>query len=282
MSVKLIVSVILGPFPVSAVFLTSIATAAPGFSSVSLKSPSINKFSGEQPGQGVNSSSPEQAAAALNEQGVGQMLRGDTEKAIVTFEQGLALNTSKYNPTLHYNIAGAYLKQGEIQRAVEHARKAVALKPNELSLLHRQGEAELAAKNYADAARLFAKIAAYNPEFNESVLYLATAYAMQGNWPEAEKTFRRAREIYPTHRSVDLNFANVLIVQNNFEEALNVLEKVVKNYPSADAYYALGVAAQGVGDNKKAKVAYQIARSLGAKSLDLEARISDVDRQLGQ
>ena len=61
-----------------------------------------------------------------------------------------------------------------------------------------------------------------------------------------------------------------------------MLEKVVKNYPSADAYYALGVAAQGVGDNKKAKVAYQIARSLGAKSLDLEARISDVDRQLGQ
>ncbi len=226
----------------------------------------------------VESLTPEQSAKKLNELGVDLVLKSKTEDGIQAFKKGI--ETDSTNPTLRYNLAGVYLSLGDIDSAKAQALKCVELKPNELSFLHRLGEIQFAAKNFTEAAKSFEKIATLNPEFNEVIFHLGTVYAMQQKWPEAEGALRRARDIYPSNSSIDTNLANVLIMTKKFSEASKILEKVSIKEPSAEVNLALGIAYEAAGDEDKALLAYQVAKSLGSKDSHLDARIEAANKKI--
>lgn len=221
---------------------------------------------------------PELAAKRLNEQGVDLVLKSLPEEGIKAFRKGIELDPQ--NSTLRYNLAGVYLSRGDAAGALVEATKSVALKPKDLSFLHRLGEVYFATKNFTEAARLFEEIANINPEFNEVIFHLGTVYAMQQKWSEAENALRRAREIYPSHSSIQTNLANVLIMTRKFSEAATILEKVSHQEPSAEVNLALGIAYEGAGDNEKAILAYQVAKSLGSTDPQIDNRIVEVKRKI--
>jgi Flp pilus assembly protein TadD len=221
---------------------------------------------------------PEIQAKKLNENGVDLVLKSMPDEGIEAFKKGIELDPA--NSTLRYNLAGVYLSRGNVSSALVESNKSVELKPEDLSFLHRLGEVHFAAKNYEEAAKLFEKIASLNPEFNEVVFHLGTVYAMQQKWDEAENSLRRAREIYPSHSSIDTNLANVLIMTHKFSEAAGLLEKVSLKEPSAKVNLALGIAYEAAGNDKKALLAYQVAKSLGSTDSQLDDRIMVVQKKV--
>ena len=221
---------------------------------------------------------PELAAKRLNEIGVDLVLKSNSEEGVKAFRRGIELDP--LNSTLRYNLAGLYLSRGEIQSALQESIKSIELKPEDLSFLHRLGEINFADKNFSEAEKLFEKISSINPEFNEVIFHLGTVYAMQQKWSEAEHTLRRAREIYPSHSSVETNLANVLIMTRKFKEAALILEKLSHKEPSAEVNLALGIACEAAGENKKAVLAYKVAKSLGSKDEQIDSRISAVEKKI--
>ncbi len=240
---------------------------------------SLNRNSSLQNEQkSLETLSPELQAKKLNERGVDLVLKSMPEAGIEAFRKGVELDPQ--NSTLRYNLAGVYLSRGDAQAALAESIKSVELIPEDLSFLHRLGEIYFAMKNFPEAAKLFEKIAGLNPEFNEVVFHLGTVYAMQQKWPEAEIALRRAREIYPRHSSIDTNLANVLIMTRKFSEASTILERVSREEPTAEVNLALGIAYEAAGENNKAILAYQVAKSLGSTDPQIDSRISAVQAKI--
>jgi len=220
----------------------------------------------------------EERAYQLNETAVGLVLKGDKAGGEAALREAARIDPN--NPTVFYNLAGLYLNLGVIPKALEAVNRCVAIRPDDLSFLHRLGEIHFAAENFADAASVFELIAKQDPGFNEVLFHLGTVYAMQKRWEKAEEVLRRATELYPNQISVQTNLANVLIMRERFDEAVRLLEQIQQEQPSGEGALALGMAYDGAGQVDKAAAAYEVAKKLGAKDEHLEDRIADAKKRM--
>jgi len=215
---------------------------------------------------------PSQKALRLNEIGVELVLKGEKQKGEAALVEASKIDPK--NPTIYYNLAGLYLNQGNIPKALEAVNRCIALRPEDLSFVHRLGEIHFAAKNFADAAEVFESIVSKNPNFNEVLFHLGTVYAMQERWSDSEEVLKRALKNYPAHTSLETNLANVLIMQEKFQEAAELLTQAQKREPTAETALALGIAWEGADQKSRALASYQEAARLGSKDEELQKRIS--------
>jgi len=138
--------------------------------------------------------------------GLMQHMLGEIENAIRTYLQALAINPD--SPVANRDLAAAYLQSGKPGNAEAYARRATEL----------------------------------DPDSQESWSNLAACYSLQGKYEDAVDAYRQAAELGPLSDPVLLGLADAHIRLGNYARAVNTLDALLRNSPSATAYERLGYA----------------------------------------
>lgn len=143
------------------------------------------------------------------------------------------------------------LANGDMNSAVEHARRAAAARPNS-----HQSQAELAwalmkAGDYAEAKTAIEHALALAPEHWQYHCDLGEALEHLDDEQRAELSFRRAAELAPNESEPGDRLASLLLRQSRAKEAAVVLQRLVEQGDeSPGTQYRLGLAflSQGQAD----------------------------------
>lgn len=129
---------------------------------------------------------------------------GRTAEALDSYQRALAINPGYAE--VHWNIALLAMKQGRLQEAAASLRKAIDLRPD-----------------YVAAHRTLARV-----------------LSALGDASAAEAGLRRARAVEPGSVEILYELAQVLQSRGKYEEALELLTRVLERAPQWDAKLAFG------------------------------------------
>ena len=145
---------------------------------------------------------------------------GKGEEAIAAWETALAKNPKLFGAL--DGIASAYLDLDELDKAIEYADKAIALKPsfsgahfNKGIALIRKGDAEGAIKSFQTVVEL-------DPKDVDAMIELAAAQESAGRKDEARATVNKAFEVNPDDAYVRMVRADLMAVDGAKPEELAV------------------------------------------------------------
>jgi tetratricopeptide (TPR) repeat protein len=219
-----------------------------------------------------------------------------------------ALDCSSQNSVAHYNFAIVLTGRGQVEEAIAHYRKALALKPdyaeahNNLALtLAERGEVDLALAHYGKALeskpdyapahynlavvltsrrQLDLAIAHYRkavdirPDYAQAHNNLALLLAARGEMDLAIAHYQKALEVKPDYAEAHNNFGNVLAAQGQLDLAITHYQKALDVKPDyAEAHYNLGNALAGQGQTDLAIARYQ-------KALDIQPNYAQAHNNL--
>jgi tetratricopeptide (TPR) repeat protein len=170
------------------------------------------------------SGDPERVAAAYNNRGTVDSVRGDFDRAIVAFNEAIRLDPN--DPTAYYNRGNAYYHKGDYPRAIASYDETLRLDPEFASAYTNRGaahdalgDAALALADYTESLRL----RPVNP----------IAYYDRGNNYKAKRDYAHAIADYT--------------------------EAIRLDPSSAETYYNRGLASSDAGDEDRAILDYTAA-----------------------
>ena len=179
---------------------------------------------------------------------VGDVLlaRGETERAIASYHQALALNPQLFET--HLGLAAAKARQGKLAEATVSCRNAIALYPNhsgahhELGcLLERQGKLD-------EASTSFQRAIALDPNHCDAHCNLGNVLLHQGKLDDAFNSYQKVLTLNPNHIYAHNNLGALLERQGRLDEALASLQKALALNPNhSSAYNNLGRVLQKQG-----------------------------------
>ncbi|HEX3559934.1 MAG TPA: tetratricopeptide repeat protein [Pyrinomonadaceae bacterium] len=126
-------------------------------------------------------------------------------------------------------------KAGNVAAADFYKRTPAAQK------LYDRAEEALTAKRYPDAVSSLQQLVGADAQDYQAWTELGTAYLLQNNAADSEKSYLRAIEVRPAFALAYLDLARLRMAEKNYDGAMEVLSKaVVLQPPSADANLLLG------------------------------------------
>lgn len=199
-------------------YIAPAATAAKGTADPVKMAPLFRKF--------------EEATWALN--------GGREKEAIVTLDQ--LVKDDPANPIFRGSLARALRHEGQLERAIQLYREAVAIAPSDAeawynlaTALEEAGHAQEAGVAIREALRRDAR----RPEAHNA---LGIAYTNEGNLQSAESEFREALSIDPRNARAYNNLGNVMRAMNRFDDARAAYQHAITLAPRyADPLNGVGV-----------------------------------------
>ncbi|HEY6971989.1 MAG TPA: serine/threonine-protein kinase [Candidatus Angelobacter sp.] len=133
------------------------------------------------------------------------------------------------------NMAKTYTNLGQLERALEAARKAVELDSSNLNAAIMLGDVYVARKNYEKAIEIFLRLHSRSPDDLLSTCNLVIAYHGCRNQSEAMAWFRKAYALAEKTGSLARleNITLVLAEQGKLAEALNLCNRILEENPRA-------------------------------------------------
>jgi tetratricopeptide (TPR) repeat protein len=196
----------------------------------------------------------------------------DWNNDIVLYTRTLELSPDAY--IIANNLGTVYWHQGDRQKAEEVWRAALAQNPNRGDLLNNLGMVAARRKEYAQAIDLLQQAIKFKPDEADPHRNLGTVYRLMGMPGPAEVELRKALELSP----LDYRFLNDLgqlyAEEERLNEAAELFQTSVRNWPNALAYDFLGEIAI------KRNVPQEAERDFRA-ALDLDERDSNAHFGLG-
>jgi predicted TPR repeat methyltransferase len=209
------------------------------------------------------------------------LARGETERAITSYDQALALNPQLFEA--HLGLAAARARQGRLAEATISCRNAISLNPdhsnahNELGcLLERQGKLD-------EASTSFQRAIALDPNHVNAHNNLATLWARQGRLDEACASLQKVLALDPGHCDAHCNLGNVLLHQGKLDDAFNSYQKVLALNPNhVHALNNLGAMLERQGRLDEASASLRKAVSLNPNHSGAHNNLSRVLQKQGK
>ncbi|WP_424244711.1 tetratricopeptide (TPR) repeat protein [Elusimicrobium posterum] len=175
--------------------------------------------------------------------GIAYGWKGDIKTATQHFE---IADSMLQRADIKMNLSSSYSAQNRMEDALDFARQAVNLMPNE-PLYHHQlgvllesmGRDTLAEESFKKSIKLF-------PGYEDSMLALAATYEKRGQNEEALKYYKRAVNVKPGDFVARLRYANLLFATGNLKTAQDVTEKAFAITSSKGKGLALNLAYSSV------------------------------------
>jgi len=201
---------------------------------------------------------------AIHLLGVLQIQCGRNWEGIAQIEQAIALTAANPVAEFHSNIATGLRAVGQLDRAINHLKKVVTLKPTDAAMHQRAGLVLMEAGAYADAAAYFSNAIALKADFAEAHNNLGLALKQMGKYDDAIKAFRRALATQPQNAAAHYNLGVALKDIGAVADAAACFNKATALDPqNAAAQWNRTLAYLLCGDFEE-----------GWKTFDLYARIS--------
>ncbi|MEO8505488.1 MAG: tetratricopeptide repeat protein [Acidobacteriota bacterium] len=189
---------------------------------------------------------PDPAAAAAFEFSTGKMLalEGSAHEAIAAYERALRLAPN--DPYLHLEYASLLLRQAEysagdrvagVRRAVEQAKAAAALAPQDVDVLRVLGQSELGLaetdpKAVSEARAAFEGILTQAPEDLPTLGALGQIYLEQGEAGKAADVLTTASRLRPDSTALSSMLLDALLKAERRDEAAKLLRVRLDGDPS--------------------------------------------------
>jgi Flp pilus assembly protein TadD len=176
-----------------------------------------------------------------NNLGVVFTQRGQIEKALEQFQEGLRINAN-YELT-HYNLGLALVQSGQLTGAMDQFQKALEINPNYAEAHNDLGLALLQKGQLGEAMDQFQKALGINPNFAEAHNNLGLALLQRGQLDEATEQFRKALESKPDFAEAHQNLGVAFSQKGQLDEAINQFQKALEVNPNLfEAHQNLGAA----------------------------------------
>lgn len=157
------------------------------------------------------------ARAMHNNLGMEQMLMGDLDESILSFNRALALSP---DPKTKVNLAAAFVRKNRL----------------------------------ADAESIYRDILRSDPAFAEAEYGLGNIEQKRGKFSEATLHYLKAIDIDPVYFNAYNNLGGVYLQQGEYENAVKILEKSIELKPSfVESSYNLALALMQLGQNVRAE-----------------------------
>jgi tetratricopeptide (TPR) repeat protein len=147
---------------------------------------------------------------AIHLLGVLQIQCGRHWEGIAQIERAIALTAATPVAEFHSNIATGLRAVDLLDRAINHLKTVVTLKPTDADAHQRAGLVLMEAGAYADAAAYFSNAIALKVNFAEAHNNLGLALKQMGKYDEAVKAFRGALAAQPQNAAAHYNLGVVL------------------------------------------------------------------------
>lgn len=143
----------------------------------------------------------------------------------------------------HYNIGKELAQRGQLDAALERYKLALQARPD-YAEAHNGIGLVLISRGQLDAAlERFKQAVQAKPDFNEALGNLAATLAAQGRWSEAIQLLEQALEMSPDYAEGHNNLGVALGALGRWDEAMARYERALQLKPDyADAHHGLGLA----------------------------------------
>ncbi len=196
--------------------------------------------------------------AMHNNLGMEQMLSGEVDASILSFNRALALSPDpktkvnlaaafvrknrlsdaeamyddilKSDPDFaeaEYGLGNVWQKRGDFSRAVQHYRKAIDIDPDYFNAYNNLGAVYLQLGDYANAVKILEKSIELKPEFVESSYNLALALIQLKQMERAEGILQDVVEINPGDADALAHLATLLYDRQSIDAAAEHLQKAL-------------------------------------------------------
>ena len=249
-------------------------------------------------GQTANQPQSEQRAQAHYQSGMDHLSRKELGKAYVSFSQAIQAFAAM-DPAFHH-LAEIDFLRGKYARAADWIGQAIQLQPQKaeyhclLASIHIQAERNRDALSVAQKALLldpkgacghfllglshkrlhqteeardsFEHTIALDPSFAAAYFLLGSLYSReQETFRQASENFKKALSLGLDRPDVRKSLASVLVKLEEYEEAVRLLDRAVKDSPAdSELYYFLSTAYRRLGMTAQAASALEKYQALSA------------------
>ncbi|MBI1181038.1 MAG: tetratricopeptide repeat protein [Alphaproteobacteria bacterium] len=186
-------------------------------------------------------------------------------------------------PDAHNNLGIVLFEQRQHEEAEECYRRALALRPNFAEALNNLGNLLRLREDVAGSLHCYEEAVRLRPEYVEALTNAGKAYLAQRQFQAADRAFRKAAEIRPEHMEALTGIAAAANGLGKSDYAMSLVSRLTTMYPSNVEPYLL--MAQMLIDDHKLKGAHAAAQQAvalapdNAKALGMMGRVK---REMGQ
>jgi len=181
------------------------------------------------------------------------------------------LETDPDADIIRSNLAGVYFEQGDLTRAEEEWKRALAGKPDNVLTMNALGVLYSKEKRYNEASAMFQRAIATKPLWGEAHYNYAILLHEKHDEPAAMKEFQKAIKLSPLSSEAHLWYGKALLDDGRMKEAEMELQRSLELRPSAAGWSSLADLYIEMGRNREAESALQ--RLLRDNPYDGEAHL---------
>ena len=176
---------------------------------------------------------------------------GDFEEAVKCYKEMLLLAPDvSWN---YVNLGILYSKMKRMGEAVTVLEEGLKRIPDSFVLLSRLGHFYMRAGNIKKAYEVSQATLTLNPKYFDALVISGSVTDMQGEWEESLQFFKKALEIEPENKLVQIKYAYALGALGKGEEALKIYNRLKKEYPNDYKIYSdLGIVYNSLGNYEMA------------------------------
>src|SRR6266513_4390938 len=167
--------------------------------------------------------------------------RGETDQAIDHYKRAVALRPDYAEA--HYNLGRLLVEHGQLAAAIVHYERAAAINPADAEAQNNLGVTLFGIGRTDDAIAHYQNALEIRPHYAEASCNLANALIAKGDFDGAIARYTACLAAMPDQEEARYNLASALLRRGRTDEAIIQYQKVLQMHPqSADAHANLGSA----------------------------------------
>ena len=192
--------------------------------------------------------------------------QGEADQAIDHYKRAVALRPDYAEA--HYNLGRLLVEQGQLDEAIVHYERAAAINPADAEAQNNLGVTLFGMGRADDAIAHYQKALEIRSDYAEASCNLASALIAKGDFDGAIARYTACLTAVPDQEEARYNLASALLRKGRTGEAIVQYQKVLQVHPeSADAHANLGSAWLAKGRVRDAMAEYTKALQISPENL---------------
>jgi tetratricopeptide (TPR) repeat protein len=163
--------------------------------------------------------------------------QGDAKRAVDALN---AIPVDDRTPRIEFALGASYEQSHKLKEAIAAYRRALNLEPDNLDTERGLASALLSDGQLDEALKILNAIVAAEPQDAQSQIHISEIQRRQGHYDQALATLEKAKPLAPDSLELTYNEALIYDSLGRYEDATNVLVKLVADSAHADGKYADG------------------------------------------
>jgi tetratricopeptide (TPR) repeat protein len=156
----------------------------------------------------------------------------EPEEAVKAYQKALAIDPD--DPTILTDLAVLYVRQGDVQEALKLAEKAAEVAPNFENAFVLLGRLYAGTGNNAKAIEAYRRVIAINPSNHDAYLLLGTLYAQENRFREALEALEHLKALLPDNPLASYYKARIFLDMKFYDQAEAAYQEVLQINPFFD------------------------------------------------